>query len=157
MQKAAPFSENRYKNHSIYRNCDCDRADSASGIRGYTAGDCRIFRLRSAVVLLIFSLPYAYRDLIRGFRFLIESNAVTRKFFHDAGYQVVFTTIFSMGINLAYMIYNAVWGILNHSPWFITLAVYYSFLGESGRIPCIKKEKQSLQRMKEKQGRRNCW
>lgn len=95
----------------------------------------------AAVVLLIFSLPYAYRDLIRGFRFLIESNAVTRKFFHDAGYQVVFTTIFSMGINLAYMIYNAVWGILNHSPWFITLAVYYSFLGGIRAYSMYKKRK----------------
>lgn len=102
----------------------------------------------AAVFLLLFSIPYVYRDLSRGMHFIVESNALTKKFFHEAGFRVVFITFLSIGINLIYMIYNAVLGIRNHSPWFISLAVYYSFLGGIRAFSLYKKRKADLFRDK---------
>ena len=108
----------------------------------------------AAVFLLLFGIPYVYMDLSRGMHFVIESNALTKKFFHDTGFRVVFTTVLSMGINLTYMIYNAVWGIRNHSPWFISLAVYYSFLGGIRAFSLYQKRKTELLRDKAESGKR---
>ena len=85
-----------------------------------------------AAVLLICAGVYLYRDIRAGVRKVtakIEANALTRRLYRDYGYRTVFTTFLSTGINTAYMVYNGIFGILTHSVWFVTMAVYYCLLG----------------------------
>lgn len=60
---------------------------------------------------------------------LIEANPLTRKAYRDYGYRTILTAGLGTAVNLAFTVYNGVWGITNHSVWFITVAVYYSLLG----------------------------
>lgn len=62
-------------------------------------------------------------------RIRIESNEIGKRLYQDYGYRTLLTTLPSLTINLAYMIYNGVFGILNRSAWFVTMAVYYCLIG----------------------------
>ena len=86
----------------------------------------------AAAVLMGVSAIYLYRDIRGAYRAVIakiESNALTKRLYRDYGYRTVITTFLSTGINVAYMVYNGVFGILNQSVWFNTMAVYYCLLG----------------------------
>ena len=62
-----------------------------------------------------------YRDL--------KKNPFGARFFDDYTFRTILTTLPTFLINVAYTLYNGVIGIVNQSPWFITMAVYYSLLG----------------------------
>lgn len=74
-----------------------------------------------------------YRDLKKGIveniLFMLKKNPFGARFFDDYTFRTVLTTLPTFLINVAYTLYNGVIGIVNQSPWFITMAVYYSLLG----------------------------
>lgn len=78
------------------------------------AGICACYDLRARV----------WKNLLAR----IDSNAVTSRIYRDYSYRTLVTTLPSLAVNLAYTVYNGVFGILNRSAWFITMAVYYALL-----------------------------
>lgn len=51
------------------------------------------------------------------------------RYFEDYSFRTILTALAAFCINVGYTVYNGVLGILNHSEWFLTMAVYYSLLG----------------------------
>ena len=86
-----------------------------------------------AFFLLCASAVYVWRGIRRlrqGVLIpLIEANPLTRRVYRDYGYRTLLTAGLGTAVNLAFMLYNGLWGILNRSLWFVTVAVYYSLLG----------------------------
>lgn len=74
-----------------------------------------------------------YRNLRKGVieRMLlaIRKTPLGARFLEDYTFRTILTTMPAFLINVAYTVYNGVIGIMNRSAWFITMAVYYSFLG----------------------------
>lgn len=85
---------------------------------------------------------------------LIETNPLTRKAYRDYGYRTLLTAEGGTAINLAFTVYNGVWGIKNHSVWFITMAVYYSLLGGMRFFSIQAKRKADMEPEHEKAFRR---
>lgn len=86
-----------------------------------------------AGVLLALSCVSLYQTLRRGLveRILqsLRKNPLGERFFDDYTFRTILTTLPAFLINVAYTVYNGVIGVMNQSPWFITMAVYYSLLG----------------------------
>lgn len=86
-----------------------------------------------AAVLLGAACVCLYRDLRKGAieRLLtaIKKTSFGARFLEDYTFRTILTTLPAFLINVVYTVYNAVIGIMNHSAWFITMAVYYSLLG----------------------------
>ncbi len=81
---------------------------------------------------------------------LIERNPLTRKAYRDYGYRTLLAAGGGTVINLAFTVYNGVWGIINHSVWFITMAVYYSLLGGIRFFSIQAKKRADLEQDQEK-------
>lgn len=88
----------------------------------YVIAACGIF---SSCYYLVYDFTYGIRVKIRP---AIESNDFTNRVYKDYRYRTVLSTHFSFLINLFYAVSNGIFGILNHSAWFGTLAAYYIFL-----------------------------
>lgn len=111
-----------------------------------------------AFILLCAGGFYVQRDIRKArrevFLPLIESNPLTQKAHSDYGYRTILTAGFGTGVNLAFTLCNAVWGIWNRSAWFITIAVYYSLLGGMRFFSIQSKRMADLEQDREKALRR---
>lgn len=85
-----------------------------------------------SAVLMVLAAVCVYQDIRakiwKNLKRKIEMNELTNRVYKDYGYRILTTTLPSTAVNLAYTIYNSIIGILNRSPWFITLAFYYGLL-----------------------------
>lgn len=111
-----------------------------------------------AFVLLCVGIFYLQRDVRRLGKDvvlpLIERNPLTRRAYRDYEYRTLVTAACGTAINLGFTVYNGIWGILNHSVWFITMAVYYSLLGGMRFFSIQAKRKADMEREREKAFRR---
>ncbi len=86
-----------------------------------------------AAVLLPVSGVCFYHDLrknaIKKILEVIKKNPLGERLLADYTFRTILMTLPAFLINVAYTVYNGVIGIVNHSVWFITMAVYYSLLG----------------------------
>lgn len=80
---------------------------------------------------------------------LIERNPLTRKAYRDYGYRTLLAAGGGTAVNLAFAVYNGMWGIINHSVWFITMAVYYSLLGGMRFFSVLAKRSADLEQDQE--------
>lgn len=86
-----------------------------------------------AGVALVVSGGCLYQEFRRGLMEKIlnelKKNSLCKRYLEDYGFRTILTTLLVLLINTAYTVYNGIIGIMNHSVWFITMAVYYSLLG----------------------------
>lgn len=85
-----------------------------------------------AACLLVISGYYLVHDIRFGIRRRIrsgiESHDLARRLATDDRYRTAVMTGVSFGINLIFALTNGLFGLLNHSVWSVTLAVYYVIL-----------------------------
>lgn len=79
----------------------------------------------SSCYYLIFDFKYGIKFKVRP---LVESNRFTRRVYRDYRYRTVLFTAFSFFVNLFYAVSNGIFGYINHSKWFGSLAAYYIVL-----------------------------
>lgn len=106
-----------------------------------------------AAVLLAFGCFFFYQDirnmLCKTALEKISSNELLARLYRDYGYRTMIITLPSLAVNVAYVVYNGVFGIRNRSAWFITMAVYYAFLG--GMRFLAVKSKAAADRMEDRE------
>lgn len=80
-----------------------------------------------AAALMAASCVFLYQDLrnnvIGRMIASIKKNPLGERFLDDHTFRIILTTLPAFLINVAYMVYNGVIGIMNQSAWFITMAV----------------------------------
>lgn len=78
------------------------------------------------------SLWYLYQDLrlflMEKLSPAIERNRLFNRLTKDGGYRTLCVTWFAFLVNLVFAAGNGIYGLLHHSWWFKTLAVYYLLL-----------------------------
>lgn len=55
-------------------------------------------------------------------------NAFAERILTEQRYRVVMTAALSFIVNVLYALYNGIFGVLNHSIWFVTMFAYYTIL-----------------------------
>lgn len=96
----------------------------------YIAVDIIIYVIAAAGIFL--SSHYLISDFTYGVRFklkpIVEGNAFTKRVYKDYRYRTILSTYFAFFVNLFYAVINGIFGFINHSPWFGSLAAYYIIL-----------------------------
>lgn len=89
-----------------------------------------IFTLSGAGIFT--SAWYIYYDIMHSIekftKIVVESNSLARRIYRDHRYRMMVSTTISFLINILYALGNGLYGIINNSMWFITLAIYYMVL-----------------------------
>jgi len=85
-----------------------------------------------AACMLGLSAGYLYQDIRYGvnvkIRTGIEGNSFTNRMVKDYRYRTVSFTYSSLSANLIFAVSNGIFGVIDHSVWFGTMAAYYIVL-----------------------------
>lgn len=96
----------------------------------YSAIDIIIYVISAGGIFL--SCYYLIHDFTYGIKLrirpIIENNKFTKRIYKDYRYRTVLFTTFSFLVNLFYAVINGIFGFMNHSQWFGSLAAYYIVL-----------------------------
>ena len=76
------------------------------------------------VYTIVHFAPKMKASIIRSLR----KHKLTSTMLDDFGYRTMILSIFSFALNIAYVIFMGVLGILSHSAWYISITAYYLVL-----------------------------